>query len=110
MLHVPRLAAPVGVRWDGGGGSSGGGDHLDNHIRVTTDLTPAELLPLYAAQLAGAGWRLGDVHHAATHAIQWVEANDQKGHPWRGLLTIYANGQSGGPAREVFIYMAKTVA
>ena len=105
-INVPRLTAPPGVRWDRGGGSSGGGDHIDSHIRVTTDLSPAELLPFYARQLADAGWRMGESSVNGMNATQWLEADDRRGHAWRGLLTVYVNG----PAREVFIYMAAVLA
>jgi hypothetical protein len=101
-INVPRLVAPPGVRWDGGGGGGGGADNTNRHIRVATDLTPAELLPSYAKQLADAGWLTGAVQTTPASAIQWLEASDERGRVWRGMLTVYVNG----PAREVFIYMA----
>jgi hypothetical protein len=101
-IPVPRLVTLPGVRWDTGGGSSGGGDHTTRHIRVTTDLSPAELLPLYARQLADAGWKTGTVHATRANAIQWLEATEPGGRVWRGLLVVYVNGST----REVFIYMA----
>jgi len=105
-IEIPRLKAPAAVRSDSGGGGGGGGDHTHRHIRVTTDLTPAELLPEYAGQLANAGWSVGASHVTPAGATQWLEAADETGHTWRGLLTVYANGSS----REVFIYMAKAPA
>jgi hypothetical protein len=102
-INIPRLATPPGVRSDGGGGSGGGGDHINSYIRVTTDLSPAELLPFYAGQLADAGWVTGHSSATSAHAIQWLDANDQDGRPWHGLLTVYMNGRG----REVFIYMTK---
>ena len=101
-IAVPRLVTPPGVLWDNGGGGGGGGDHTHCHIRVTTELSPAELLPLYASQLADAGWKTGAVHSTPANAIQWLEATDAGGRVWRGLLVIYVNGS----AREVFIYVA----
>jgi hypothetical protein len=104
-ITVPRLTPPAGVRWDSGGGGGGGGDHTHRHIRVTTDLSPDELLSLYAGQLAGAGWQTGAVQSASGTAIQSLEARDARGRVWRGMLTVYVNGA----AREVFIYMAMVV-
>jgi hypothetical protein len=103
-IEIPRLKPPAAVRSDSGGGGGGGGDHTHRHIRMTTDLTAAELLPLYASQLADAGWAVGAAHVTPADATQWLEAADETGHTWRGLLTVYANG----PGRDVFIYMAKT--
>jgi hypothetical protein len=102
-IDIPRLESPPGVRFDGGGGG-GSGDHTHRHVRITTDLTPAELLPLYSAQLADAGWTMGELNVSPAAATQWVEAPDPKGRTCRGLLTVYVNG----PGREVFIYMART--
>jgi hypothetical protein len=101
-IKVPRLASLPGVRWDSGGGSSGGGDHTTSHIRVTTDLAPAELLPFYASQLAAAGWKTGALQTSEASAIQWLDATDHRGRNWHGLLSVYVNGAGC----EVFIYMA----
>lgn len=105
-LTVPRLARLPGVHWDSGGGSNSGGGgncaHSSRHIRITSDLAPDELLPLYARQLADAGWSTGPVQTTPASAIQWLEATDERRQVWRGLLAVYVNG----PAREVFIYMA----
>jgi hypothetical protein len=106
-ISVPRLEAPDGVRFSSGGGGGGGGggdDHIYRHARITTNLTPAELLPLYLVQLTDAGWTAGELSVNASAATQWVEAPDAKGRTWRGLLAVYVNG----PGREVFIYMART--
>jgi hypothetical protein len=103
-IAIPRLSAPLALRSDSGGGSSGGGDHTTRHIRVTTEVAAPDLLPAYASQLADAGWRLGALQTTPTSAVQWLEANDESGRVWRGLLAVYANGTS---LREVFIYVAK---
>ena len=100
-IKIPRLVAPPGVQSDGGGGG-GSGDTVNRRIRVTTSLTPAELLPFYTRQLADAGWLTGVVEATAVSAVQWLEASDERGRVWRGMLTVYANAS----AREVFIYMA----
>jgi hypothetical protein len=101
-LRVPRLQSPPGVRWDSGGGSSGGGDQTTSHIRVTTDVAPAELLPFYSTQLTAAGWKTGALQISETSAIQWLDATDHRGRSWHGLLNVYMNGAGS----EVFIYMA----
>jgi hypothetical protein len=100
-IKIPRLVSPPGVE-SHGGGQCGAGDHTTHNIRITTTLTPTELLPLYASQLAGAGWHMGEIQTTATSALQWAEASDQRGRVWRGMLAIYGNG----PACDVFIYMA----
>jgi hypothetical protein len=100
-LRIPRIAPPPGVRYDSGGGSSSDDDRTSVHVRVWSDLPSAALLPFYAAELAKAGWRLGQVKSTTTDAIQWLET-DHEGRVWRGMLTVYENDG----AREVFIYMA----
>jgi hypothetical protein len=99
-IKIPRLVSPPGVDWHSGG-QCGAGDHTTHNIRISTTLTPHELLPLYANQLADAGWHIGDVQTTPTSALQWVEATDQRGRTWRGMLAIYENG----PGRDVFIYL-----
>ena len=100
-IEVPRLIPPPGVE-SHGGGLCGGGDHTTHNTRITSTLTPTELLPLYAHQLVAAGWHIGDIQTTPTSALQWLEASDQRGRVWRGVLGVYENG----PAREVFIYVA----
>ena len=100
-IKIPRLASPPGVEWNSGG-QCGGGDHTTHNIRVTSSLAPTELLPVYAQQLADAGWQIGAIQTTPTSALQWLEASDQRGRVWRGMLAIYENG----PARDVFIYVA----
>src|SRR5205823_3771434 len=53
-LEVPQLRSPPGAKWDRGGGSSGGGDHMDIHIQLTTPLSCADIRKWYAPQLAAA--------------------------------------------------------
>ena len=101
-IDIPRLEAPPGVRLVSGGGG-GGGDRTYRHARLTTDLTPAELLPLYVARLVAVRWTTRELYVTASAATQWVEAPDAKGRVWRGMLAVYMNGVG----REVFLFMAK---
>jgi hypothetical protein len=101
-IDIPRLEAPPGVRLVSGGGG-GGGDRTYRHARLTTDLTPAELLPLYVVRLVAVGWTARELYVTASAATQWVEAPDAKGRIWRGMLAVYMNGAG----REVFLFMAK---
>lgn len=102
-MVVPLLKPAPGVRWDGGSGGGGGGDQTYVHMRAVSDVSPAEMIPFYAKQLADAGWQLGAFTSTADNAMQWVDGKDIDGHPWHGLLGVYVNGNT----RELFIYMAK---
>ena len=99
--RVPRLELPVGVHGDNAGWS-GGGDHTLHHTRLKTDLSPADLLQFFAAQLATAGWQLGEASAGDDHASQWL-TTEIEGALWRGQLGIYRNDS----IRDVFIYIAK---
>jgi hypothetical protein len=105
-IRIPRMRAPEAVQYDSGGGSSGGGDHKSVHIRVVTDLAPADLLPYYVGELEKAGWRAGAAQATPGSATRWFEATDDDGRTWRGPLVVYVIDDS----REVFLYMATATA
>ncbi|MFL5563357.1 MAG: hypothetical protein ACJ79K_17970 [Gemmatimonadaceae bacterium] len=91
-LLFPTLVPPAGVQMRGGGGGSSGVDSRVDAARYRTTMAPSALIQHFAAQLEKAGWKTGALLTGDGLAVQSVEANDTKGRPWRGTLTVIALG------------------
>lgn len=82
---LPSLRPPPGVPARGGG-TSGSSERVESVVFLTTDLTAAELLAHYAAQLRQHGWTALDEAVSAGIAVQTWRFTDEEGKAWHATL------------------------
>ncbi|HTK50327.1 MAG TPA: hypothetical protein VL308_00500 [Gemmatimonadaceae bacterium] len=84
---VPLLRAPLGsITIEGGGMNVGSDNSFSLSTRLTTRLTPGELVEHYDKQMREQGWTsVGDgaLKFLAAHTYR---RNDDQGRPWIGML------------------------
>jgi hypothetical protein len=84
---VPLLRAPVGsITNEGGAMSASGNNSFSLSTRLTTRLTPGELVEHYDKQMREQGWAPvgdGSLKILAAHTYR---RNDDQGRPWTGTL------------------------
>jgi hypothetical protein len=86
---IPPMAAPLGARQIGGGGSGSDEGWLST-ATLETDLDLAALAAHYAGQLEKAGWKRaadGQSGPLAWHTWTFVDEDQE---PWEGLFSIFA--------------------
>jgi hypothetical protein len=84
---VPLLRAPFGsITADGGGMSASGNDSFSMSTRLTTRLTPGELVEHYDKQMREQGWASVGDGSLKLLAARTYRRNDDQGRPWTGLL------------------------
>ena len=84
---VPLLRAPVGsITTDGGNMSASSNNSFSLSTRLTTRLTPGELVDHYDKQMREQGWAsIGD-GSLRILAARTYRKNDDQGRPWTGTL------------------------
>lgn len=83
---IPLLRAPLGSTTNDGGGMSSSNNSFSLSTRLTTRLTPGELVDHYDKQMREQGWASvgdGSLEVLAAHTYR---KNDDQGRPWIGTL------------------------
>lgn len=83
---IPSLTPPEGSMASGSGAGSGSGEEYAR-ARVRTDLSAAQLIEHYDAQLQAAGWTLIQRLTADDAAVATYRVTDPEGAAWQGVLT-----------------------
>src|SRR5437763_698519 len=85
-FSFPALVAPSGAR---SLNTSMGGLMYGREASVLleTDMTPAQLISHYSAQLKSAGWTLGETASTRVAVFQIADGKDAKGRPVTGILS-----------------------
>lgn len=93
---LPTLSAPEGVTIRLGGGGGGGGGPMGLQSASTTavlitEMTAAEILPLYNEQIEAAGWTLVESSGDEMGAWStWIMEDPETERTWSGVLTLTA--------------------
>jgi len=84
---VPLLRAPVGsITTDGGNMSASSNNSFSLSTRLTTRLTPGELVDHYDKQMREQGWASVGDGSLKILAARTYRKNDDQGRPWTGTL------------------------
>ena len=84
---VPLLRAPVGsITTDGGNMSASSNNSFSLSTRLTTRLTPGELVDHYDKQMREQGWASVGDGSLKILAARTYRKNDDQGRPWSGTL------------------------
>ena len=84
---VPLLRAPVGsITTDGGNMSASSNNSFSLSTRLTTRLTPGELVDHYDKQMREQGWASVGDGSLRILAARTYRKNDDQGRPWTGTL------------------------
>ena len=84
---VPLLRAPVGsITTDGGNMSASSNNSFSLSTRLTTQLTPGELVDHYDKQMREQGWASVGDGSLKILAARTYRRNDDQGRPWTGTL------------------------
>lgn len=84
---VPLLRAPVGsITTDGGNMSASSNNSFSLSTRLTTRLTPGELVDHYDKQMREQGWASVGDGSLKILAARTYQKNDDQGRPWTGTL------------------------
>jgi len=84
---VPMLRAPFGsITMDGGGMSASSNSSFSLSTRLTTRLTPGELVEHYDKQMREQGWASVGDGSLKILAARTYRKNDDQGRPWTGTL------------------------
>ncbi len=85
-LVLPALLPPKGLTVTSGGGGSGGNGVNARAQLVGQTMTVNDVLAHYGKQLVAAGWTAGAPGIGDRVAVQRLEAHDQSGAAWTGVL------------------------
>jgi hypothetical protein len=84
---VPLLRAPPGsITTDGGGMTASSNSSFSLSTRLTTRLSPGELVEHYDKQMRGQGWASVGDGSLKLLAARTYRKNDDQGRPWIGTL------------------------
>jgi hypothetical protein len=94
-IQLPTLRPPVGVRFISRGMSSGQNSR-ESVAEIETDMSAADLVTHFAAQLRNEGWTLSSRFGDAEIAVLTARKSDAEGRELRGILlaTSYAEPRS----------------
>jgi hypothetical protein len=92
-IELPTLHPPSGVRAIGSSGS-GGDNYRESTTRLTTTLTPTNLVDHFAEQLKQAGWTINSRLTAEDVAVLTASKPDKDGRRMNGTLLTTRLGDS----------------